>query len=353
MVPRFYFDAKQHLQRLFEEHQDTSATSSGGEILPAAEQPFVIGGAAAVDEASVPRISPRTLVGKYDGTRITARAKHWYERTTDARVSPTDPDASPMKRFNGDRAVLGYHAHYVVDGGKARIILAALVTPASIMDNTPMLDLARWVRFRWHLKPKIAVGDTKYGTIDNIAGLEQDGIRAYLPRPDNSRRTKLYPPERFRYDPERDLYICPQGEEVPYWYRRSTEEVFVYRADAEVCNACPVKTKCTKSTTGRHIFRSYFQQHLDRAEEHRRTEAYHKAMRKRKLWPEGLFAEAKQWHQARRFRLRGLGKVNTEGLMAAAGQNLKRLLTYKGWGKRQGPAGWGTALALEPSFSFS
>ena len=37
---------------------------------------------------------------------------------------------------------------YVVDGGKARIILAALVTPASIMDNPPMLDLARWVRFR-------------------------------------------------------------------------------------------------------------------------------------------------------------------------------------------------------------
>ena len=74
-------------------------------------------------------------------------------------------------------------------------------------------------------------------------------------------------------------------------------------------------------------------------------------MRKRRLWPEGLFGEAKNWHRLRRFRLRGLAKVNTEGLMVATGQNLKRLLTYKGWGKRQGPAGWGAALALEPSFS--
>jgi hypothetical protein len=60
-----------------------------------------------------------------------------------------------MSRFQGDRAKLGYHTHYVVDGGKARIILAALVTPASIMDHTPMLDLACWVRLRWQVQPKM------------------------------------------------------------------------------------------------------------------------------------------------------------------------------------------------------
>ena len=29
-----------------------------------------------------------------------------------------------MRRFIGDRAQLGYHDHYVVDGGKVRIIRA-------------------------------------------------------------------------------------------------------------------------------------------------------------------------------------------------------------------------------------
>jgi hypothetical protein len=69
------------------------------------------------------------------------------------------------------------------------------------------------------------------------------------------------------------------------------------------------------------------------------TEAYKKAMRKRKVWIEPLFGEAKQWHGLRQFRLRGLQKVNMEGLMIAAGQNLKRLLRARGWGRRPWPDG--------------
>ena len=64
-----------------------------------------------------------------------------------------------------------------------------------------------------------------------------------------------------------------------------------------------------------------------------------KAMRKRQVWVEPLFGEAKDWHSLRRFRLRGLEKVNIEGLRIAAGQNLKRYLRAKGWGRRLGPTG--------------
>jgi hypothetical protein len=59
---------------------------------------------------------------------------------------------------------------------------------------------------------------------------------------------------------------------------------------------------------------------------YRETEAYLKAMRKRQVWVEPKFGEVKQWHQGRRFRLRGIYKVNIEGLLKAAGQNLKQLL---------------------------
>jgi hypothetical protein len=94
-----------------------------------------------------------------------------------------------MKPSEGGSAVLGYHDHYVVDGGRERIILSALVTPASVMDNTPLLDLIHWARSRWQLDTKIATGDAKYGTAVNIAGLEKAGIKAYLPIPDLSQRT--------------------------------------------------------------------------------------------------------------------------------------------------------------------
>src|SRR3990170_8278487 len=101
-------------------------------------------------------------------------------RTSDSRYNPSDPDARLMKSAPGTSARLGYHDHYVVDGGKARIILTALVTPASVMETGPMLDLVRRVRFRWRLKPRQATGDTTYGTIENIKGLEDDGIRAFV-----------------------------------------------------------------------------------------------------------------------------------------------------------------------------
>ena len=52
----------------------------------------------------------------------------------------------------------------------------------------------------------------------------------------------------------------------------------------------------------RFIFRSLFQEDLDRAKGYLETEADQKAMRKRALWTEPLFGEAKQFHQLKRFR---------------------------------------------------
>jgi hypothetical protein len=62
------------------------------------------------------------------------------------------------------------------------------------------------------------------------------------------------------------------------------------------------------------------------------------------VWVEPLFAEAKEWHGLRRFRLRHLWRVNCEALLTAAGQNLKRLLSTRGWGRRPLPSG--AALAV-------
>ena len=53
---------------------------------------------------------------------------------------------------------------------------------------------------------------------------------------------------------------------LPLVSRRTSEQVLLYKPKAEVCNACPVKTKCTGSKSGRHIFRSFFQEYLDKAE---------------------------------------------------------------------------------------
>jgi hypothetical protein len=96
------------------------------------------------------------------------------------------------------------------------------------------------------------------------------------------------------------------------------------------------------------VGRSLDAEALDRVRGYHATEPYAKAMRKRQVWVEPLFAEAKDWHGLRRFRLRGLANVNIEGLLVAAGQNLKRFLAATGWGRRHAPCGSLVGLSRAP-----
>jgi hypothetical protein len=261
-----------------------------------------------------------------------------YQRKSDIWVNTTDPDATWMHKKGGGTAI-GYHTHYAVDGGKARIILTVLVTPSEVMDNQPMQDLLWHSRFRWHLPLEQVTGDTKYGTVENIVAIETAGLRAYIPLPDFDQRTPYYGKQCFSYEADQDHYRCPHGDVLRLRKHSYTERLSIYQADAAICNACPLKAKCTDSTHGRMIKRLFDEAYLDLVRSYHSTEAYKKAMRKRKVWVEPLFGEAKEWHGLERFRLRLLEKVNIEALVIATGQNLKRLLSWRGWGGRWWPGG--------------
>jgi hypothetical protein len=272
-----------------------------------------------------------------------------YRRTTDFRVSPTDPDATPMRI--GSVTMLGDHDHYVVDGGKGRVILAALVTPADVMENVPLRDLLWRVCFRRKLRPYQVTGDTTYGTVENIVALEDAGVRAFFPLPDFDTRTPFFGKSAFTYDAVRDAYRCPQGQVLARRKTKYTEEEVLYRADAAVCNVCLVKAGCAASDHGRIVHRSFYADYLDQVRGYHATETYKKAMRKRKVWVATRrvpgFAEAKDRHGLRRLRLRGLENANIQGLLIAAGQNLKRFLAASGWGRRNAPCGSLVALPTE------
>jgi transposase len=355
LLPLWYQRARRHLDELF---ADTAPAPAGADSTSPAES------LAAVEALRIPRPLPRRgtegeqqrLATRNQGTwKLLAQqrldparplGRNKYQRLTGAWVSTTDPDATPLR--DRDRAVLGYRDHYVVDGGRARIILGALVTPADVMENQAMQDLLHQARFRWHLHVRHAVGDAAYGTIENIRALEAQGIRAYVPLRIFEKRRAYFPASRFTYDGERDEYRCPQGQRL----RRDTTlyvtEHVLYRADPAVCHACPVKGACTPGRLGRTIQRSFHAEYIERVRGYHATAAYQQAMRKRAVWVEPLFGEAKDWHGLRRVRLRGLWKVNCVALLIAAGQNLKRWLSKTGWGRRSGPAG---CFARSPSTS--
>jgi transposase len=173
-----------------------------------------------------------------------------YRRLADLSVSATDPGASPMQHNTG-ASRLGYLTHYVVDGGRARVILNALVAPAEVTENLPMLELLFRSRFRWRLRPCSVTGDAAYGTIENIAAVEKSGIHAYIALPDHDKRDPLFGKSEFIYDAEKDLYICPQGETLRRQGRDYKQRSIRYAARPSTCNVCPLKPRCTKSKKGR------------------------------------------------------------------------------------------------------
>jgi transposase len=257
----------------------------------------------------------------------------WRERTSDTRASRTDPDATPMT-WAGSGRKLGYQAHYVVDGGKARIVLNALVAPAEVTENRPMLDLLWRTCFRWKIRPHHVSADGKYGTLENIAALEEAGVRAYVALHESGSKPGSFPKGAFRYDPARDLYSCPAGKLLrPLGERHGADrdgKATFYRARASECAVCRLRSRCTPNKNGRQLRRDPKERYAERVRAYRGTYPYEKALRKRKVWVEPLFAEAKDWHGLRRFRLRRLEKVNIEALLIASGQNIKRLLVFGG-----------------------
>jgi transposase len=338
LLPRFAVEA--HLERLFEEDEEapekteegpprSPTTSAGLEALPTAnDQELRVKNAAKSDWISRNGAQDRSFKGQ-------------RPRTSDSRASKTDPDATPMKWPKKGGTSLGYQIHYAVDGGKARIILGVLVTSSEVTENRPMLDLLWRARFRWRVHPRQVTGDAKYGTAENIAAVEREGIRAYMALHRSGGKPHKFKRDDFFYDAQNDLYICPAGKPLRPLGKKASEDhddpggkVVTYRAKASSCRTCELREQCTSNKAGRNLRRGPLEEYVDLVRAYWGTEPYEKALRKRAVWVEPLFGEAKEWHRMIRFRLRMLDKVNIEALMVAAGQNIKRLLASHGRGPK-------------------
>jgi transposase len=207
MTPRFAVAARAHVEDLFAQE----AEAGGPPPPPAAvvTEPARIGPteeqAPALAAANAGRHDFLAQAGRQERARTFAR----FWRASDRLVSTTDPDATHLALRDGTR--LGYQGNYLVDGGRARIILAALATPAEVPEERVAPDLIWYARARWHLRVRQATGDKAYGTFDVVRRLEEQGVRAYLVVPDYDQMTPYFGKGAFRYDPAADTYACPGG----------------------------------------------------------------------------------------------------------------------------------------------
>lgn len=173
--------------------------------------------------------------------------------------------------------------------------------------------------------PNSIAADKSYGTGPFFSWLLDREITPYIPVLDRKAQTfgKLTQ-DAFDCDADKDVYVCPQGHELPLCSVNAETRVKRYKAKASQCRDCPRRGQCTDAPS-RTMVRMMDEEARQKARELAETDAFHTARARRKKI-EMLFAHLKRWLKLTRLRFRGLSGAKEEFLLAATAQNLKRLV---------------------------
>ena len=261
-----------------------------------------------------------------------ADSSRTYEKKNARYVSATDPDASLVNR---GQSKLRYQVHRAVDEAH-EVITATKATPGEVNEAHLLVPLLEQHEETTGLPTETIVADSKYGTIENFLACSDLGIKAHmrdLREASVKREAKraLFPEERFSYDPQRDRYLCPAGNEL------KPKSLHLARQSKDY--ACSLGEQCTENQAGRTIKRHLRQEDLERMREAARSAPARRDLQIRKHLMERSFARSKRYgfDQA---RWRGLWRMQIQDYLTCAIQNIQVLLRYAGK-----PRKWAAARA--------
>ena len=184
--------------------------------------------------------------------------------------------------------------------------------------------------------PKKVIADAGYGSEENYAYLDEEGIEAYVKYNTFHLEQKKRKKDRFRaasfpYDETKDEFICPAEKRLAYQWTQpyQTENGFqtelrVY--ECEDCSGCELKAQCTRAVGNRQIRTSFRMRDLrEKASGHLLSEQGMTLRSKRPLEAESVFARLKHNWGFRRFLLRGKDKVEVEWGLLCIAHNLAKM----------------------------
>jgi len=243
------------------------------------------------------------------------------------QVSTTDPDSTYATK-GGTPARLGYYDNYLVDNASC-VIVGVQATAARMSQETVAAQdmLTRFTAWQGR-EPESVAADTTYGNGEFLQWLADRHITPYMRTRDSihRKRSPYFGPERFTYEPEHDRYLCPAGQPLNYGGQSQRNHSWTYIGTRKRCGACSLRRQCT-SAAFRCLVIHQHEPARQRARELVDTPEFAKAQRQRKK-VEALFAELKNQIGVRRLRLRRLKFVREQFFLAAAAQNIKRLVRF-------------------------
>jgi transposase len=243
---------------------------------------------------------------------------------SDRVISVVDPEMrhgrkSPSKRIDG------YKSHLLTDHD-TELILGVTVTPANRPDGPQAAPLVAEAKAAGVPVTEV-LGDTAYGDGDTRVAVEEAGAKVTAktqpPRP-----TGRFAKTDFIIDPSGSSATCPAGQTTTRATRMRDPKgrwVAVLHFGAEVCDACPLRERCTTDPKGRSVTLNFHEARLQAARAEQARPSTRKKLRRRAL-VERKLAEIKR-HGAGKTRYRGTRKTLLQQRLIAAMVNMKRLFT--------------------------
>jgi len=265
----------------------------------------------------------------------------------------TDNDSAKMHTSHG--TVQGYNAQTMVDSKHQVIVHGQAIGRGPDDANLPPVvdgakqNLENIGKGKDYFKGKVLTADSSYHSVTNIAKCNEEKIDAYIPdnklrnrdkrfasRVGYRPRSKKFTFADFKYDGDKDEYICPNGKGLKRFGKAGRHKGKLLRRYVSTeadCRRCQLRAKClqNKDAKSRHL--SYYADACGQNISQAMVKKI-ETQKGRKIYPqrigivEPVFANIRVHKGMDKFSLRGKIKVNIQWLLYCMVHNIEKVANY-------------------------
>ena len=257
--------------------------------------------------------------------------------TGQKEVSLVDPD-SRLMRVDSQKLDVCYNVQTSVDAKKHLIVDYDVINNST--DHHQLAKDAEAAKQTLSVGSLDVVSDKGFYVEKDVFDCEKSGVTVFMPIPAalNPYKSVGVPePEfysdQFVYDAERDVYVCPAGNEMPFWKRGGRGkglEGRLYRTTG--CFGCSLRSKCTRNKRGRYMFRGEYDGAVDRLRVRLESFEGKEKLGLRRMLVEHPFGTMKRAFNQGYLLLKGLRKVKGEVGFTMLAYNMRRAINILGVG---------------------
>lgn len=248
------------------------------------------------------------------------------------KINSTDNDSVNGKSRQGTHAI--YNCEISTDEKHGLIVNSEAVSQNNDYNQfSPQLEQSTETLGN---SPVNAISDSGYFSLEDIERVPES-VNVIIPTKEQAQKenkkkpVKPFGKEEFKYDKERDEYICPEGKTLSKeGIAFSDERKICYKAEGKECRSCRHFGVCTRNKDGRRIIRMANEELKEELEKVYQKEESQKLYKLRKEKVELPFGHMKRNLGAGQFMLRGKKGVNAELSILSTCFNIARMITIIG-----------------------